>query len=58
VGRRAFDGTGCLIDAEPDLGVRGQLLVDLVVERGTQRRVGGEIGHDQRDDGDRSDREE
>ena len=38
--------------------VLGQLLVDLVVQRGAQRRVGGEVGHHQRDDGDRPDREE
>ena len=38
--------------------VLGQLLVDLVVQGSTQRRVGGEVRHDQRDDGDRSDREE
>ena len=35
-----------------------QLLVDLVVEGGAQRRVGGEVGHDERDDRDRPDREQ
>ncbi len=35
-----------------------QLLVDLVVERRAQRRIGGEIGHHQRHERDRPDREE
>ena len=38
--------------------VLGQLLVDLVVQGGAQGRVGGEVGHDERDDGDCSDREQ
>jgi hypothetical protein len=38
--------------------ILGQLLVDLVEQGRTQRRVGGEVGHNQRNDGDRSDREE
>jgi len=33
-------------------------LIHLVVQRGTQRRIGGEVSHHQRDNGDRPDREQ
>ena len=46
--RRAHDVAGDRIDVEMDGAL--QLLVDLVVERRAQRRVGGEVGDDQRHD--------
>ena len=56
--RRALDRPVAGRHARPAGRCCGQLLVDLVVERRAQRRVGGEVGHDQRDDGDRPDREQ
>ena len=54
------EGAGTRAGARPEemvqaQGVLGQGLVCLFVEGRTQRRVGGEVGHHQRDDGDRPD---